>query len=359
MKQEKYYFKISPGVLKDDIIPESYDGNNFGVYSAMTEILSGGTNGSSILTGLTLPILFTDSFNDLGYYSVFDGYVSQKEVINNFIYSASTIDPYDITVWNTSDTEYMKFLQLSDYVLDWGDGSSTEKLTPTVTNRNHIYNNASDYVITLTQSNPWGVTEIKKTITVPMTGVTITNPEGKITFTPQGGSWSGTPLSYDYIFSGDAENNVEAQVTSNYMSVPFLVTGYTKSMISDLKQYGNIQYATNVPIIRYGGVYGVIDVMDAQKTGYTINGVTYFDYPDGTTIFLSNSSGLTQYDLIASAITKNEVLLDMVSSPEIQSDVFIDRGKLTAFEGLERLGEVDNIGDLETYGYGYFKINNE
>ena len=58
MKQEKYYFKISPGVLKDDIIPESYDGNNFGVYSAMTEILSGGTNGSSILTGLTLPILF-------------------------------------------------------------------------------------------------------------------------------------------------------------------------------------------------------------------------------------------------------------------------------------------------------------
>ena len=49
----------------------------------------------------------------------------------------------------------------------------------------------------------------------------------------------------------------------------------------------------------------------------------------------------------------------MVSSPEIQSDVFIDRGKLTAFEGLERLGEVDNIGDLETYGYGYFKINNE
>jgi len=41
----------------------------------------------------------------------------------------------------------------------------------------------------------------------------------------------------------------------------------------------------------------------------------------------------------------------------VQSDVFIERGKYTAFEQLQRLGEVDNIGDMERYGYGFFKIN--
>ena len=66
---------------------------------------------------------------------------------------------------------------------------------------------------------------------------------------------------------------------------------------------------------------------------------------------------LTENNISVSAITKQEVLLDMVSSPEIQSEVFIDRGKNSAFEGLERLGEVDNLGDLTRYGYGFYKIN--
>jgi hypothetical protein len=43
--------------------------------------------------------------------------------------------------------------------------------------------------------------------------------------------------------------------------------------------------------------------------------------------------------------------------PEIQTDVLVERGRYSAFESLERLGEVDNIGDLERYGYGFFKIN--
>jgi hypothetical protein len=43
--------------------------------------------------------------------------------------------------------------------------------------------------------------------------------------------------------------------------------------------------------------------------------------------------------------------------PEIQTDILVERGQYSAFESLERLGEVDNIGDMEKYGYGYFKIN--
>jgi hypothetical protein len=68
------------------------------------------------------------------------------------------------------------------------------------------------------------------------------------------------------------------------------------------------------------------------------------------------SSGLTNNDLVCSGLTKDEVLLNVIDEPEVQSDVFIDRGKLSAFERLQRLNEVDNIGSLETYGYGFFNI---
>jgi len=52
-----------------------------------------------------------------------------------------------------------------------------------------------------------------------------------------------------------------------------------------------------------------------------------------------------------------EYLLDFVMDPEVQSDVYIERGKYTAFEPLQRLNEVDNLGDMIRYGYGYYKIN--
>jgi hypothetical protein len=44
--------KISPEVLIFDIRPETYSGFTFGYYSGLTEILSGGTNGDSLLTDL-------------------------------------------------------------------------------------------------------------------------------------------------------------------------------------------------------------------------------------------------------------------------------------------------------------------
>jgi hypothetical protein len=46
----------------------------------------------------------------------------------------------------------------------------------------------------------------------------------------------------------------------------------------------------------------------------------------------------------------------MVNGAEIQSNVFIDRGKLSGTESLFRFGEVDGMNDLINYGYGYFKI---
>ena len=102
MEEQKYYFKISPENVKRDIVEVTYVENTgyaysadpccsitsvtptsltgfTGVYSGMSQILSGGTNGQSLLTGLTVPILLTEVATDLGYYSVFD---RQQQIIH-------------------------------------------------------------------------------------------------------------------------------------------------------------------------------------------------------------------------------------------------------------------------------------
>jgi hypothetical protein len=61
------------------------------------------------------------------------------------------------------------------------------------------------YAITLEQTNPWGITRVEKQITTPYSNVVPNNPNGTAFFIPAGGNWLNTPVSYDYIFNGDAE----------------------------------------------------------------------------------------------------------------------------------------------------------
>jgi len=198
------------------------------------------------------------------------------------------------------------------------------------------------------------------------TGTTISNPNGTATFTPYGGNWSATPVNYDYIFSGDSNPFVGDYYSQNYTQVPFLVTGYTNSTLLDLAQYGpkyNLldgKYKVGVQVTGSTGSIGTVWGYDPTNTyiAYTIDDIDYYDYEDYT-LFVVNSSGLTQNDLILSAITKNEGLINVIDQPEVQTDVFIERGKQAVLEYIERIGEIDNVGDLEKYGYGFFKVKKD
>ena len=356
MIEDTIYIKISPETLKSDIVRETLSGNTFGVYSGMSEILSGGTNGQSLLTGLTIPITFTQTIDNMGYYTEFDGFILQKDVVTNFVVSGDPNNLYTVNLYNTSE-QTKKFLKLSSYIINWGDGGSDtfnsddEVLTHTYPSLPQTYN------IFMTQKNPWGITSIKRKITVPHSGVTINNPEGSITFTPKGGNWSGTPISYDFIFTGDSKNIVQKQTSDNFTTIPFTITGYTSSRLNELKLYGPVKFNPAVVVKKYGVDYGQIDEITDLYTGYTIENVQYYDYKDGTTVYFIESSGITENMIQELPLTKEEVLMGVVDSPEIQSGIFIERGKNSAFEALQRLGEVDNIGDLTSYGYGFFKIN--
>jgi hypothetical protein len=392
MEDRYYSIRISPEVISGDLFIEPYNAgysettlsgdpccdtttttttNQYTgfthVYSSMTEILSGGTNGSSLLTGLTLPIFLTENTVDIGYYSVFDGMVLQKDTMTNFLFSASTFSPNTYYFYNTSDTEFKKYLSFANYQIDWGDGSPMETVNNVSPSYySHTYASNGQYTITMSGMSPWGYNVVKKDVTVPFTNIVATNPNGTAYFFPSGGNWSGTPLMYDYIFSGDSNCDVYDQSSYNYTTVPFLVTGYTNSSVSDLIQYGSKydptrfagKYKIGVQVTGTSGSIGTFwgPSVDNLYTAYTINDINYYDYNDGTTVFTVYSSGMTPDMMVCSAITKNEVLLNVIDEAEIQSNVFIERGKNSVLERLERLGEVDNVGDLEKYGYKFFNV---
>lgn len=355
-----YNFIVSPENIKSDLVTVDYNGVPVGVYTGMTQLLSGGPNGSSLLTGLTVNILLTQSANDAGYYTPFDGAVLQKDVVANFIFSSTTQNPYTFYVYNTS-SEFQKFLDLSVYTVDWGDGSTKQTLQSFAPNSiSHIYPTADkQYNITLEQTNPWGVTRVTKTITTPFTNVITYNPNGSAYFIPAGGSWINTPISYDYIFSGDAVNIVSAQTSDNFVTVPFVVSGITKSRLNELALYGSPKFQVGTPVIKNGQIWGTVTNIGLIYTAYTITGVDYYDYPNGLTMFFEQSSGFTDNNLTAVPITKLESLLKVYDQPQIQTDVFIERGKNSAYERVQRLGEVDNLGDMINYGYGFFNIENK
>jgi len=390
MEEQKYYFKVSPENIKGDLITVGWTGGTdiiynvdpccpitgitentttgtTTVYTGMTYVLSGGTNGESLLTGLTIPILITQTAVDIGYYSVFDGAILQKDVIMNFLFSATTLSPYTYYFYNTSEIELNKFLEFTTYTVDWGDGTTIETITGTAPlSHNYPIGNA-DYVITMIATSPWGISTITKTITVPFTDVTILDPSGNATFTPAGGSWSATSFNYDYIYPYDEGNDINDYYSYNYTTVPFVITGYTQSSVNDLAQYGpkyllaDGKFKVGIQVTGTSNSVGTYWGPDPTGTyvSYTIDGVDYYDYNDGTTLYAIQSSGFTPDDLILSAITKNEALLNVIDQPEVQSNVFIERGKNSALEYVQRLGEVDNVGDMVKYGYGFFSVEKQ
>jgi hypothetical protein len=109
-------------------------------------------------------------------------------------------------------------------------------------------------------------------------------------------------------------------------------------------------------VIQNGDIFGIITDMNAVFTAYTIQDINFVDYSDNTTLYFLGSSGLTENHLVADPLVKDELLLGIVSEPEVQSDIFIDRGKNSALERIQRLGEVDSLRDLTTYGYGFFDV---
>lgn len=173
------------------------------------------------------------------------------------------------------------------------------------------------------------------------------------------------------------------------------ITGNTDSKIEDVKSYkANNQFRINFntsteTYVNYNNltIMGVdriksmgepkIYVFDTENdvnlgTNNQTTGIQYRDY-SGTTKLNVNGSikyvplstfrfigeGWNETNVSLSALTKEEYLFGIISPPEVQSDVFIDRGATSVLDMHLRLSEIGNISELTRYGNGFYKLNKQ
>ena len=66
--------------------------------------------------------------------------------------------------------------------------------------------------------------------------------------------------------------------------------------------------------------------------------------------------GWNETNTSLSALTKEEYLFGITQQPEVDSDVFIDRGATIVFEKHLRLSEVESLEHMERYNNGYYNL---
>lgn len=158
------------------------------------------------------------------------------------------------------------------------------------------------------------------------------------------------------------------------------VSGYTESRAEDVQSYDKNQpykigfdMASETYTNYTGGtVNGVSRVTSTNPTAFTYvfdvdkndlnigtinqkDGLLFIDN-QATTFMSYIGQGWNETNTSLSAITKEEYLLGIISRPEIESDVFIDRGIVTVYEKNLKLSEITNISQLSRYGGKYFNL---
>src|ERR1044072_6850340 len=171
-------------------------------------------------------------------------------------------------------------------------------------------------------------------------------------------------------------------VSDYYNYTNAVVTGITDSKREDVRSYNNqtpyiLQFDVNSEVYTNykGDVVNGVDRVTQLGTAFTYtfgadktdpaigtrnqqNGLLYIDYSGAIvqTQVSFRGEGWNETNTSLSAITKEEYLFGIVSKPEIESDLFIDRGLTTVFDKHLRLSEITNLNELVRYGRGYYNL---
>lgn len=340
----------------------------------LTGVTSGHTTGT---TNYQIPIYLEEKFDNMGIMSVFDGEIEQINQYSNFTYSGNN---YTIIVYNTVNTNDLKTLIDAEFTIDWGDGNISGLTMPTIEMINlpsisHTYNTEiTGTTIEITINSPWSVDKVKREIKLPFindygwypTGNTSgSTPLGTMTYVIP---YSTGTTTQDYLFDYRKQTGTTKSTTISFV-------GYGKSRLNEFKVYGT---GNTYTIPTYTGLTDL-----GIYTSYNVDNLTYFDYSDGYTyitgrttyndnmitlnddeiLTLDNYNILFEIDEIKEIyngmLTRDEFLIGFIDEPEIYSDIFVERGKQSLIERNLRLGEIDNMGELEIYGGGYFNVKKQ
>jgi hypothetical protein len=296
-------------------------------------------------TGTTynLPLYLESSVDEMGVMVGFDGEIQQVEQLVNFSYSGTT-NTRNVKIFSTTNPDRLRKIVDQVYNVNWGDGSPVVELPINngVPNTNlpsltHTYSsNITESTISITFNSPWTTQIVSKKISLPFKDPNnITNPLG---------SFSGVtmPIELDYINQLDSSNNVTGNATIKFM-------GIGVSRIEELRRYGQTTFN--------GVTTGTTD--GSTWSGYTLDNLYYRDLSDGYTMISGSTSTFTKEEVINQMITRNEHFIGFIDEPTIYSDIFVERGKQGVMEKNLRLGEIDNMGEMNVYGNGYFNVRKQ
>lgn len=184
-------------------------------------------------------------------------------------------------------------------------------------------------------------------------------------------------------------------VANYYNYVDAVITAFTETRIDDVRSYSasqpfrigfavNKQTYFNYENNTINGVDQIVTnsfpkkyVFDANDDSYIgtnqqTSGLQFTDYDEFRTVRIDGNDidtrkttvryigeGFNETNTSLSALTKEEYLFGIISPPEVQNDVFIDRGSNSVLDKHLRLSEIRNLKDLEHYGNGFYKLNKQ
>ena len=296
-----------------------------------------GISGSSY----NLPIFLDQTINDLGTMVVFDGNIGQIEQKCNFTYTGNTTT---ITIFNTVNTNNLPALVDAIFTISWGDNTPDTILPMTqITDINlsyttHTYMSPGIYTITVTINSPWDINIVNKDVTIPfVNSYGLPTDFGSLTFTIP---YSDIEITQQYLEDYTTLTGSTNDATRG-------VLGVGKSRIDELLIYGSND--------QYSGI-----TITPDYTGYTLDNLYYMDYPDGYTHITGTTASFDYQDeQYNGMITRNEYFIGYIEDPIIFSDIYVERGKMGIMERNLRLSEIENTGELQIYGNGYFNIRKQ
>ena len=294
-------------------------------------------------TGLTynLPIYLETTVDEMGVMVGFDGDITQVEEYCNFSYT-QTGDT--VQIYGTVFIEKFRTLNEAIFTINWGDGNTSNLLIHTGSTLStivHTYGTNGEYIIRITLESPWTTQKLDKIVTIPQ-NISITNPLGTFTGLTIPAYSNLTGQTQDYLNDLDYTN-----YTGN---TTFLYASFGKSKIIEKKLYGANTYT---------GVTTGTTLEGLTYSGYTIDNLSYRDYSDGYTTITGSTTGFSKEEVFNRMLTRDEHFIGFIDEPTIYSDLFVERGKLGVMENNLRLGEIDNMLELEIYGNGFFNVKKQ
>ena len=298
---------------------------------------------------MNFPVFLESSVDEMGVMVSFDGYMEQIEQLCNFTYSqvGSTV-----TVYNSVNPDKLRKIIEQTFTINWGDGTTSGLTVNSGIVGNNLpsvsktYTGSTEYTITISSSSPWTNEVLKKVVTVPQ-NTTVTNQFGTFTGITIPAYSNLTGQTQDYLNNLDYTNN-----TGNTI---FKYAAFGGSKIGELRKYGETSISSSL--------YTTGTYSGSLYTGYTLsnedNKLFYMDFADGYTMITGTTSAFTKEEVINQSITRNEHFIGFIDDPQVYSDIFVERGKQGVMEKNLRLGEIDNMDELEIYGNGYFKIRKQ